>query len=258
MSAEMKTMFGLHGRRALVTGASRGIGRAIAEGLAKAGAEIVIHYHQNAGAAAEVESQLRDAGGKAVTIGADLAARGSGEKLAQFVKQHWGALDILVNNAGDMVGRSTLEQASDELIDRILQVNLYGALHSIRSLSPLLRLGDKSSIINVSSISAHNGGAGGVSIYAAAKGAINSLTRSLARELAPAIRVNAIVPGVILTDQHHAHSTPKRLDAIAGDTPLKRLGKPEDCAGAVIFLASLSAAFITGETVEINGGLWMR
>ena len=258
MSAALETMFDLDGRRALVTGASRGIGRAIVEGLAEAGAQVAIHYHHNVEAAADVESHIRDAGGKAYTVSADLTDRDSGERLAQFIKQKWGALDILVNNAGNMVGRSTLEQAGDELIDRILQINLHGTLRATRSLLPLLRLGEQPSIINVSSISAYNGGVNGVSIYAAAKGAINSLTRSLAKELAPTIRVNAIAPGVILTDQHHEHSTPERLDSIADTTPLKRLGKPEDCAGAVVFLASGAGAFITGETIEINGGLWMR
>src|SRR5690606_30888796 len=139
----------------------------------------------------------------------------------------------------------------------VLDVNLVSNLRMTRAALGLLERGNEPVVINVSSVSAHSGGYGGVSVYVASKGAILSLTRSLAKELAPRIRVNGIAPGVIMTDLHREHSTPDALESIRRSTPLARLGRPEDCAGAAVFLASPAGAFVTGETIEVNGGLWM-
>ncbi len=249
--------FGLDGKRALVTGASRGIGRAVAGALASAGAEVLVHYHRNEAAARDVVAQITRNGGSAWCAGADLSHSAPVGHLFAEIEQHWGTLDILVNNAGDAVQRAPLVNTDDELMGRILAVNLESCLRVTRAAIPLLRRGKQPAIVNMTSMAAHQGGLGGVSVYAATKGAILSLTRSLARELAPQIRVNAISPGVILTDMHRRLSDDQQLSHIAKNTPLERLGEPEDCVGAVVFLCSTAAAFITGEVIEVNGGLWM-
>jgi 3-oxoacyl-[acyl-carrier protein] reductase len=254
----LDSTFSLKGKRAVVTGASRGIGKAIAEALAAAGANVLVHYNKNKDAAAAIVTSNEESGGKAWSAGADLTDVAQVRRLFDLVSKRWdGALDILVNNAGDMFGRTPLAEQTDEWIERVLKINLHSALYATRSAIPLLRHGNAPCIVNLSSVAAHNGGAGGVSIYAAAKGAIHTLTRALAKELAPQIRVNAIAPGVILTDLHHAHSTPQKMEDFKRATPLGRVGSPEECAAPVVFLCSNAASFITGEVIEINGGIWM-
>lgn len=249
--------FGLAGRRALVTGGSRGIGAAIAQGLGAAGAEVLVHYRSREDAATEVANRIRSAGGSADTVQADLGRKPDVDRVFDQVRERWDAMDILINNAGDVIARSTLADADDEYIDRVLRVNLWSTLYCCRAAVSLLRNGRDPAIVNLTSISARNGGQGGVSIYAAAKGGTMSVTRSLARELGPEIRVNAIAPGVIMTDIHRTLSTEELLAQIATRTPLARNGEPEECAGVVVFLCSRASSFITGEVIDVNGGLWM-
>lgn len=250
-------LFSLQGRRALVTGAGRGIGRTIAETLAGAGAEVMVHFNASAAAAEEVVGNIRKQGGQAWSVGADLTDSAAVGRLFQTVKQRWPALDILVNNAGDLVKRCNVADADDELIDRVMRVNVHSALYVSRAAIPLLAKGQNPIILNLSSVAAHNGGAGGATIYASAKGAVHTFTRGLAKELAPKIRVNGIAPGVIHTDFHRIHSGEERLRGIAQATPLQRVGQADDCAAAAIFLCGDGASFITGEIIEINGGLWV-
>ena len=257
MTEYLKQNFGLCGKCALVTGASRGIGRAVALALAQRGAAVAVHYHRSKKKAEEVVKEIINMGGQSWSVSADLSDSNGSKELIDHVKGKWEHLDILVNNAGDMVNRSSLLQASNNWIETVLRVNLHSTLYVTRDALPLLLKGRLPAVINTASISAHNGGAGGVSVYAAAKGAILSLTRSMARELAPTVRVNAIAPGVILTDLHNRLSTQAGLESLAQQTPLKRNGQPEECASAVIFLSSDASSFITGQVIEINGGLWM-
>ncbi len=257
MNSFLDRNFGLRGKRALVTGASRGIGRAVAEGLADAGAEVCVHYNTSRAAAGEVVGAIESRGGKAWRARADLTNPGAVRSLFSKIEQRWAALDILVNNAGDMMTRSALAETGDPLLERLVRVNLHSTLFATRAAIPLLRRGRRPVIINTSSVAAHNGGGGGCSVYAAAKGAIHTLTRSLARELAPIIRVNGIAPGVILTDLHRKLSDQRRLRGWVKATPLRRNGLPEDCVAAVVFLAGDGASFITGEVIEVNGGLWL-
>lgn len=249
--------FGLAQKRAVVTGAGRGIGRAIAEALAAVGAEVLVHYHTSREAAQEVVAAIQANGGDAWAEGADLTDSAQTKTLFQKVLDRWGALDILVNNAGDLVQRCAIEAFPDELLETVLRVNIHTALYSTREAIPLLKKGTNPCIINLSSIAAHNGGANNATLYAATKGAIHTFTRGLAKELAPDIRVNAIAPGTILTDFHRKHSTEQGLQATAQNTPLKRLGTAEDMAAAAVFLCGNGASFITGEVIEINGGLWL-
>jgi 3-oxoacyl-[acyl-carrier protein] reductase len=183
--------FGLHGRRAVVTGAGRGIGRAIAEALAGMGADVLIHYHSSKDKADQVVKAIVKNGGKAWAAGADLTDSASTRALFALVEARWGALDILVNNAGDLVERCNLEDFSDESIETILRTNIHTALYSSRGAIPFLKKGMNPSIVNIGSIAAHNGGAGGATLYATTKGAIHTFTVGLAKELAPYIRVNA-------------------------------------------------------------------
>ncbi len=249
--------FGLKDRRVVVTGAGRGIGRAIAEALAAMGAEVLVHYHTSKDKAQEVVEAITANGGKAWTASADLTDSAAAKSLFARVEERWGTLDILVNNAGDLVQRCKIEDFSDELIETVITTNIHTALYSSREAIPLLKKGIKPSIVNVGSIAAHNGGLNGATLYAATKGAIHTYTRGLAKELAPEIRVNAIAPGVIATDFHVRHSTKEGLDAIAQNTPLKRVGTAEDMAAGVVYLCGDGALFVTGEVIEINGGLWV-
>jgi 3-oxoacyl-[acyl-carrier protein] reductase len=218
---------------------------------------VLVHYHRSRDAAEKVVRAIAAAGGQAWSHGADLENAASTKALFDAVAERWGGLDILVNNAGDMVGRVKLAESSDEHIAHVINVNLMSNLYATRAAVPLLQRGTAPVIINLSSVSAHNGGGNGVSVYAATKGGILSLTRGLAKELAPKIRVNAIAPGVILTDLHRQHSSDQTLATMAKNTPLQRNGTAEECAGAAVFLASPAASFITGEMVEVNGGLWL-
>jgi len=257
MNDYLNKNFGLRARRALVTGASRGIGRSIAEALASAGAEVCVHYNKSRAAAEEVVYPIRERGGSAWSARADLTRSKAVAELFKKINRRWSALDILVNNAGDMMARRVLAETDDRLLDRLLRVNLHSTLIATRAAIPLLQRGNSPVIINSSSISAHSGGGGGVTVYSATKGAIHTFTRGLAKELAPRIRVNAIAPGVIMTDLHRKLSSKQKLRNFAKATPLQRNGQPEDCAGAVVFLAGAGASFITGEVIEINGGLWV-
>lgn len=257
MGSYLEEQFGLTGKRAVVTGAGRGIGRSVAEALAGAGAEVVVHYHKSKEVAEQVVAGIEARGGKATAMGADLTDSQQTNRLFSEVGRRWGALDILVNNTGDLVQRSKIADFSDELIEQVLRVNIHSAVYASRAAIPLLAKGDDPSIINLSSVAAHNGGANGATLYAATKAAIHTYTRGLAKELAPTIRVNAIAPGVALTDFHRVHSTPEGLETIRNNIPLKRLGDPDDHGAAAVFLCGKGASYITGEVIEINGGLWV-
>ncbi len=257
MSNYLISQFGLSGRKALVTGAGRGIGKAIALALAGAGAEVCIHYNTSRQAAEDTVSEILQNGGNGCALQADLTNSAQTQGLAEQVKARWGLLDILVNNAGDLVRRCPIADLTDELIETVLRVNVHTALYCIRACMPLLRLAPQPCVVNLSSVAAHHGGGNGAVLYASTKGAIHTLTRGLAKELAPGIRVNGIAPGVIMTDFHRRHSNDESLKNFAAGAPLKRLGTPEEVAGAAVFLCSPAASFVTGEVIEINGGLWL-
>jgi 3-oxoacyl-[acyl-carrier protein] reductase len=246
----------LNGKRALVTGASQGIGRCIAEAFGACGAEVAVHYRGNEEMAGDVVRAIDSTGGKGFAVQADLGDGDSIRRLAEEIAGHWDALDLLVNNAGDMVARSRLAEADDALMEKVLKLNLTGCIDVTRRLIPLLERGNEPAIINLTSIAAYSGGQGGVSLYASAKGGMVALTRSLAQELGPAIRVNGIAPGVIITNIHR-DTTPEMLERVAGRTALGRNGRPEECVGAALLLAGPAGSFITGEIIHVNGGLWM-
>jgi 3-oxoacyl-[acyl-carrier protein] reductase len=248
----------LAGRAALVSGAGVGIGRAIAEALAGAGALVGIHFHQSAAGANETLAAIQRGGGRGVLLQADLADTAQATALVDRMVEQAGRLDILVNNAGSPIARARLEDCPLELWQSILATNLTSAFLVTQRAIPHLRASGNGAIVNNLTLSIQTGGANGAGPYAIAKGGLQVMTRTLARELAPQIRTNAIMPGVIDTRHHEVFSTPERMEQYRRETPLGRNGLAEEVAAAVLFLVSEAARFINGALLDINGGRFLR
>ncbi len=252
------TATNLQGRVALVTGAGVGIGRAIAESLAAAGAFVGIHFHQSAGEANETLAAIEQKGGKGVLLQADLGQPDEAPQLVDALATLTGRLDILINYAGSPVQRTRIEDCSLDLWQQVLAVNLTGAFLVTQRAIPLLRASGNGAIVNNLTLSIQTGGANGAGPYAIAKGGLQVMTRTLARELAPAVRTNAIMPGVIETRHHEVFSTPERMEQYRRETPLGRNGLAEEVAATVLFLVSDAAKFLNGALIDINGGRFLR
>ena len=240
-------------RVALVTGSSRGIGRAVAAELAREGWAVCVNYIQHQQAAEDAVRAIRDAGGRAVAVQADVAdGAAEAEMVRRAERELGGHVSLLVNNAG-VAGQAQFQDITDEMWDRYLAVNLGGARNTIRAVLPRMISEKAGCIVNISSIWGLRGASCEVA-YACTKAAIIALTRSLAAELGPShIRVNCVAPGVIDTDMVQVLGR-ETLDDLAEQTPLGRLGTPEDIAHAVAFLASDRASFITGQVLTADGG----
>jgi len=245
-------MTNLSGKTALVTGASRGIGRATALALAQAGAQVVVHYGSGATEAAAVVSEITKAGGRADAVGMDLSAPDGPHKLARQVRAVVGdRLDILVANAGTSKS-ATIEQTTVEDFDKLFAVNVRAPFFLVQQLLPILGAGG--SVVLVSSLAAH-AVLGTLSAYAATKGAIDTLVKHFATVLGErGIRVNAVAPGVVTTDMSSFTKTEAGRTATLGMQALKRLAQPDDIGGVVAFLASDDARWITGDTIRVDGG----
>lgn len=245
-------------RVVIVTGASSGIGKATAMEFARSGANVVVHFNSNAdGANAAVEA-INKMGRKSIAIGGDLSVAEHVDNLISKTLEAFGTIDILVNNAGTLVERRSMEAMDERLWDRVMEVNLKSTFLCATAVIPVMKANRYGRIINMTSIAARNGGGFGAGHYSAAKAGVLTLTKSLAKELAgTGILVNAVSPGVITTPYHDQYSTPEARQGFASNTPLKREGTPEEVAYGILFLASDQASFITGETLEINGGLLM-
>ncbi|HTV56634.1 MAG TPA: 3-oxoacyl-ACP reductase family protein [Terriglobia bacterium] len=246
------------GQIALVTGASSGIGRATAEALARAGASVAVNCHKNEKGAKETSDAVRKLGREAVTIKADVTRSAEVKSMVEEVMKRWGQIDILVNNAGDLIGRHMLDDMTEEYWDQIMALNLKSVFLCVQAVWRDMAARKSGCIVNVSSIAGRNGGGPGAAAYSAAKGGLLTYTKSLAKELAPhGVRVNGIAPGVIATPYHERYSPPEVFKKFLMAIPLGRAGTSEEVADVIVFLASPAARYMTGETVEVNGGMLM-
>lgn len=246
----------LRNKVAIVTGGARDIGRAIVLDLAAAGASVVVNYHTSEEAAHEVVAEVHAKGGRAVASRADVSKGLDAKRLvADAVSAFGEQIHILVNNAGGLVARRKLEEMDEAFWDHVLALNLKSVFLVTRAALP--HLAEGGAIVNLSSLAARDGGGGGALAYSAAKGAVLTLTRGLSKELAARrIRVNCVSPGMIATTFHDTFTSPEVRKAVASRTSIGREGSPADVANAVTFLASDAASYITGESIEINGGLY--
>ena len=250
-------MFELTGKKALVTGGSRGIGRGIALCLAKQGADVAINYRSNTEEAEKVVAEIKVLGRDSFSIQADVSDLASIQKMFGEIKAKWNKLDILVNNAG-VAQMTTLEQTTEEEWDRVLNTNLKGQFLCIQEAIKLMTSGGK--IVNLSSIASGGVGVGfgNASAYVASKGGVIGLVEDLAVELAPkGININAIAPGIIETDMTKEFLANEQMKAgFLAKIPRKRFGKPEDIGAAAAFLASDEADYVTGAVLYVDGG-WL-
>lgn len=242
----------LKDRIALVTGGSRGLGKAIALQLAKDGAQVVVNYATSSDKAEEVVAAITSGGGKASAMKADVSNLEEVEKMVDTIYEQFGRIDILVNNAG-ITRDELLISMEREDWDRVIAVNLGGLFNCSKAVAKYMMMQKSGRIINMSSVAGERGGRG-QSNYAASKGAVNAFTRSVAMELAPKkVTVNAVAPGVVETEMSSTVIR-RAKDIILNSVALKRLGQPEEIAKVVAFLASDDASYITGEIIRVDGG----
>ena len=244
------------GRIVLVTGSSSGIGAAVAEAFAICGAHVGLHGHASLGEAEMLRDRIVSRGGKASIFAANLGTPAAAADLVRRVNAELGALHVLVNNAGNTFSRLPTPDLDERAVHRILDLNFVAASLTCAAAVPLFRSQRRGTIVNVGSISARIGGTAGSVIYAAAKAALTTFTRGLARELAPeGLRVNAVAPGVIETRIHERNTRPDTMIRFRDQIPMGRVGQAEECVGAFLFLASERlASFVTGQVIEVNGG----
>jgi NAD(P)-dependent dehydrogenase (short-subunit alcohol dehydrogenase family) len=240
----------------IVTGASRGIGAAVA--LGAHGFSVAVNFTKDRQAAEDVAHQIVSAGGRALPIQADVSREADVLRLFATAERELGAIRALVNNAGVTGGFARVETISAEAIQAVLDVNVRGVILCAREAVKRMSTkygGAGGSIVNISSLAARTGGAGEWVHYAASKGAVNSFTTGLAREVAgEGIRVNAVAPGLIETDLHAASGAPDRLERLAPTIPMQRAGTAQEIAAGVLWLLSPAASYVTGTIVEIGGG----
>jgi 3-oxoacyl-[acyl-carrier protein] reductase len=242
----------------LVTGASSGIGRATAIEFAKAGAKVIVHYNESKQAAEEVVKKIKEEGGEATAIQADVSQKDQVRNLVEETLKAYENIHVLVNNAGSLIQRENLETMDESLWDRVMDVNLKSIFLVSQAVIPIMKSQKYGKIINLTSIAARMGGGVGAGHYSAAKGAILTLTKNMAKELAPYnIHVNAISPGIIDTRFHERFTSRELFNKFKEQVVLKRAGTAEECAYPILFLASNYANYILGETIEVNGGQLM-
>jgi NAD(P)-dependent dehydrogenase (short-subunit alcohol dehydrogenase family) len=239
---------------ALVTGASRGIGRAIALRLALDGIPIAVNYNENQAAAQQVVESILNAGGRACALQADTGNPDAVAQMFAEAQSRLGPISILVNNAG-ILRRGNIDTYNPANMSDMLRTNLDGVIHCTRAAAVSMRNANDGRIVNISSIAAHGTAAPGTTWYAATKAAVETLTRRFALELGPSnIRVNAVAPGFILTDMVDPANREATIQTMAAKAMLGRVGHPEDIADAVAFLVSDQARFITGQILTVDGG----
>ncbi len=248
----------LAGKAVLITGASTGIGAAVARAFAIQGASVALHYNASRDEATRLAETIAATGGNVSLVQGDMSADGESERVVEAAAKAFGRLDGLINNAGGMLGRMPTAEMSDEHYRRVMDLNARSVLAATRAAHPWLKR-QGGFIINTTSIAARNGGGNGAILYAAAKGFVSTITRGHAKEfVADGIRVNAVAPGVIATPFHDRYTSPEQLEIQRKTIPLGFVGTPEHCVGTYLFLASEAlSGYITGQIIEVNGGQLM-
>jgi 3-oxoacyl-[acyl-carrier protein] reductase len=249
----------LKGKAVIITGASTGIGAAAARAFARLGSKLVIHYNASREAAEAVASDCRASGAQTTLVGGDVTQSANVKRIAAEALSAYGRIDVLINNAGGLVGRTRIEDYTDEYLARIVALNITHVALFMHEVIPVMRRQKSGNVINVSSIAARHGGGGGAVLYAGAKGFISTATKGWAKEVAgDGIRVNAVSPGVITTPFHDRYSTAEQLKAMQSTIPMNRLGSADECAGTFVYLASdAMSGYVTGQVIEVNGGQYM-
>jgi 3-oxoacyl-[acyl-carrier protein] reductase len=249
----------LAGKAVLITGASTGIGAALARAFAAQGARVALHYNSSVDAAETVAEGIAEAGGEVLLVRGDVTASAETARIVEEAASHFGALDGLINNAGLMVARVPYAEITDEHYDKVMDLNARSVIAASRAAIPWLKKSGGGFIINTTSIAARNGGSSGAGLYASAKAFVSNVTRGMAKELIGSkIRVNAVSPGTILTPFHERYSSPEQLATALSMIPAGRFGVAEDCVGAFLFLASAAlSGYIIGQVIEVNGGQLM-
>ena len=251
-------MGSLAGKRALVTGGGHGIGKAISEALLKAGCDIALHYNADEKGANEVMAWAATIGKKARTYQADLCHETQAVDMVRQAAEFLGGIDILVNNSGGLIARRTLAEVDTTFWQKVIDLNMTTMMLVTRESLPYLIKANGASIVNISSLAGRKGGHGGSLVYSMTKGAVITFTRALAAELGPeGVRVNNVAPGLILnTNFHNIHTSEESAQETIRGIPLGRAGTVEDVARAVAYLASEYDGFISGATLDINGGVY--
>jgi 3-oxoacyl-[acyl-carrier protein] reductase len=248
----------LAGKAVLVTGASTGIGAALARAYAEQKAKVGLHYNESRAAAEKLADEIRTHGGEVFLVQGDFSKSADVTRVVEDTARHFGRLDGLVNNAGGMLGRVPYSEMTDEQYDRVMDLNARSVITASRVAMPWLKK-QGGFIVNTSSIAARNGAGGGAGLYGSSKAFVSNVTRGMAKELIGfGIRVNAVAPGVIATPFHERYSTDEQMKAMVATVPQGRAGTAEDCVGAYLFLSSdLLSGYITGQVIEVNGGQLM-
>lgn len=240
------------GQTAIVTGGGRDIGAACAVKLASEGANIVVNYFASSKGAEATVAKIEAAGGKAIAVQGDLCKQDDVDALVGKTIETFGSIDILVNNAGGIIARKKIAEMPLDHWNAVMDLNVTSIFMMTNA---VLRHMKKGAIVNLASQAGRDGGGGGAVAYATSKGAVITMTRGLAKELGPEIRVNALCPGMIDTDFHNIFTPDAARAGLEAAAPLKRQGTPEDTANLVAFLASDESAYITGTNIDINGGM---
>ncbi|MGB1234880.1 MAG: SDR family NAD(P)-dependent oxidoreductase [Planktomarina sp.] len=242
----------LAGKTAIVTGGGRDIGAAAAKKLASEGANVAISYFESSKGADGVVADIKSAGGKAVAVQADLNTQDGVDKLVNAALDAFGGIDVLVNNAGGIVARKTLAEMDLEFWNTVMTLNLTSTFMMTKTCLEHMKTG---TVVNLASQAGRDGGGPGSLAYATSKGAVMTMTRGLAKEVGPDIRVNALCPGMVDTDFHNIHTPDAGRRGFEANAPVKRQGHVDDVANLVLFLACDDSAFMTGNNIDINGGM---
>jgi 3-oxoacyl-[acyl-carrier protein] reductase len=248
-------MENLNGKVAVVTGGARDIGRAVSVSLAKAGAKVVVNYFESESQGKETVAEIEKDGGTAIAVCADVTKQDDIDAMVKATIDHFGSkIDILVNVAGGLFARKTIEEMDEAFYDLLMDVNLKSVFLVTKAIKPYM--GQGGAIVNFASQAGRDGGGPGAAIYATSKGAVMTYTRALAKEFGPqGIRVNALCPGMISTKFHDDFTKDAVREKVAGSTPLRREGEANEVADLVLYLASDQSSFLTGNNIDINGGL---